>query len=146
MPALGLTQGQIAIGTTKYSGIYDLGIPGAAGQRIVHTPSLSTVFPTKEMGHLPGVLSGRLRRLTGANLIAFIAAVRTGTSERKVSFLIGGTECYVYTYSGDIDAPVCTHTNGLPTASDRLYEVGFSFPLSRSKVYNASDDTVLWGS
>jgi len=54
-----------------------------------------------------------------------------------------GAEHYVYAYSGDITSLTCINPHRPVT---RYYEIGFTFPMSRSGVYVASTDTVLWGS
>lgn len=144
MAAVGLVWGEIGIGASVYGGLQEFGYPTAEGMRIVHLTSLSTVFPTKEAGHQQPAVSG-VMRMTAANIAAFIADVRAGTSERKVSFLMGDVECYGYAKSGDITGNKCLNFEARGAAT-RVHEVSFSFPLTRSKLYKASDDSVLWGS
>lgn len=143
MGALGLQWGEIAIGSNVYGGLVELDYPAPAGLRVIHQVSKSTVFPTKELGHLPLTLSGTMR-LTAQHVAAFIADVRAQTDERKINFLLGSTECYVYAKSGDITSHKCVD-QATPGESPRIHDVSFSFPLTRSKVYRASDDAVLWG-
>jgi hypothetical protein len=145
MAALNITQGQLGITTTKYDHLCELDIPVPQMQRIVVSPPNSTTFPTKEMGYTPTTLSGKFNKLSGTEVTTLIAVIATGTAERKITFMLGGVECYGYAYSGNPGTRVCVNSTGLPTASDRQYELSFSFPLSRSKIYKASDDSTLWG-
>jgi hypothetical protein len=103
---------------------------------------MSTVFPTKELGHVQPVISG-VMQVTQAKVAVFIADVRAGTIERKISFLLGDEECYGYAKSGDITDNKCL--NFKSRGGMRIYSIAFSFPLTRSQVYRASDDMVLWG-
>ncbi len=146
MAAIGITQGQLGITTTKYDHLCELNIPEAKGLRITHVVANSTMFPTKELGHLPSMLSGKFNKLSGTEVMTLMGVIRTGTSERRITFMLGGDEMYVYSYSGDVSSPVCVNSSGLPTAADRQYGLSFSFPLSRSGVYLASSDAVQWGS
>lgn len=137
-----LRWGEIGIGSSLYGGLQDLTYPTAAGLRIMHATALSTRFPVKELGHLPSAISGVLH-MTAPRIPAFIADVRAGGSERKVRFLHGSTECYVYARSGDVTANRCLNFRAREAV--RVHEVAFTFPLTRTMVYRASDDAVLWG-
>lgn len=143
MAALGLTFGEIGLGTTKYGSLRALELPNAEAWQMVHEVSGSTMFPTKDLGHKSAVVSGVLL-ITAASVAAFVADVRaTTTAERRLSFMVGAEECYVYVYAGSIASPACVNPYGTGT---RQYEISWSFRTSRSKVYKASDDSVLWES
>lgn len=142
MGAIGLVEGELGMTSTRYAGLRSLEFPAQARSRIVHVTSLSTYFPTKELGYVPSTLAGTML-ITAASVDEFISAVLTGSAERKISFMWGGVEHYVKAYSGDITSLTCINPYGTAT---RLYEIGFSFPLSRSQVYVGSSDAVLWGS
>lgn len=60
MAALGLVYGQLGIAGTVYSDLTELTPPAAEGQRMTHVTSLSSVFPTKELGHIPATISGEI--------------------------------------------------------------------------------------
>jgi len=142
MAALGIVAGELGISSTKYTALQTLSFPAQGRQRLQHVCSLSTSFPTKELGYVPASLSGvMLRPATGVD--TFVAAVLTGTGERRISFLFEGAEVYVYAWSGDITE--ITYLKPWDTGNSPC-RVGFSFPLSRSQLYKASDDSVLWGS
>lgn len=142
MAALNLTFGQLGIGTTAYGDLREFSPPAITRQRMQHVTSNSTVFPTKELGYLPMTVAG-VMSITAASVDEFVIAVATGSAERKISWMLGATEVYGYAYSGDSGPALeCVNPYGSQT---RIYLVPFSFTLSRSKVYKASDDSVLWG-
>lgn len=140
MGALGLTFGQIGIGTTAYSGVQKLQLPPLQKNYLQHVTSASTTFPTKNLGYTPSAVSGTML-ITATSVDEFVTAVCAGT-ETKISFMLGAVEHYVYGY-GTIDSIDCINPYGSVT---RQYLVGFRFQLSRSKVYISSSDAVLWGS
>lgn len=141
MGLVGISWDEIAIGSTQYGSLRALDLPAAMGLRVVHQVPNSTVFPVKEMGHRPGALSGTLL-LTATSVGGFVADVRTGTSERKISFMLGAIEYYIYSYAGDINRIKCLNPGRNVT---RQYDVSFSFPMSRSIIYKGADDSTLWG-
>lgn len=144
MAVMGLEWGEIGIGSTAYGGVIELSYPTALGMRIVDVAPKTTSFYVKEMGHLGSTVSGIIS-MVAANVPAFIATVRTGTSERKISWLHGSEEQYGYAYSGDVTEDKCVNYGARGNAT-RIHEVSFVFPLARSMVYKASDNSVLWGS
>jgi len=81
MGAIGLVEGELGIGTTRYSGLRSISFPAQARQRIQHVCSNSTTFPTKDMGYVPASLSGTML-IVGASVDEFVAAVLSGASER----------------------------------------------------------------
>ncbi len=143
MGAIGLTEGQVGIGSTAYSALRAITLPPFTRNRIVHVTANSTTFPVKSLGHVPGTVSGTML-ITGASVDEFVTAAHGATTETKFSFMWAGAEHYVYVSGGgDITALTCLNPYGTAT---RQYEVGFSFQLSRSKLYKSSDDSVVWGS
>jgi hypothetical protein len=141
MAAIGLTWGQIALGTNVYDGVRALTPPALQKNRLQHVVASSVTFPTKDAGYLPGVLSGTLL-LSETDVDDFIADVALGSTERRISWMLGAVEVYCYAFSGDTSSPNCRNPYGSFT---RYYEVSFEFQLSRSAVYVASDDSVLYG-
>lgn len=144
MGALGLAKGQFAIGANVYTNIREISLPEAKGQRIVHQASNVTTFPVKELGYLGAEVGGVAQLTAGtlAALAAFIADVRNGTAERKISWWFGDVEVYSYAWSGDVGAPTCYTAFGTVASK---YRIPFTFQLSRSRVYKASDDSIQWG-
>jgi len=140
--AIGITEFQLGIGATIYSSLVSIELPAPAAARIQHVCSNVTFWPTKSLGYVPATLAGEMF-ITGASVDEFVTAVLTGSAERKISFHFANAEHYVYAYSGDVTS--IDRITRFKT-SPHKYTVSFSFPLSRSKVYKASDDSVLWGS
>jgi len=141
MAALGLNWGEVAFGTTVYTTVRELELPKTRRARIIHSVSKSTKFPSKDLGFRSETIEG-VMKVTGANLATFVTDLLDASAERKISFVIGTTEAYVYAYGGDLGRI----KNMTPYGSvSRVYEVDWSFPLSRSIVYKASDDSTLWG-
>jgi hypothetical protein len=138
---LGLSYGQMGIGATTYSNVRAFEFPPAVGIRMQHLAPKTTSIPTLELGHAPTSLAGTIK-LTAADVDGFIVAVRTGTAERRISFVIGATEAYGFAYSGDLTAIRCINRYGTAT---REYDVSFLFPLSRPTIYRGADDVVLYG-
>lgn len=139
MATLGVTFGQIGIASTKYGDLREFHLPPLQRNYLQHVTSASTTFPTKNLGYVPSTLSG-VMQITAASVDEFVTAVTAGT-ETKVSFLLGATEYCVYGY-GTIDSIECINVYGSAT---RTYLVGFSFTLSRSKVYVAATGATFWG-
>jgi hypothetical protein len=147
MGEVGITTSQIAIDGVAYSGLRAIQYPLLTGNRVVWTAPNSTSFPILEMKHQPTALSG-VNLLTATDVDNFIIAVSAGSAERKISFMWGvGTssadaEVYGYAYSGDVTGQSCYTPYGSGT---RYYHVAWTFPLSRTQLYLAADDTVLVG-
>lgn len=83
-------------------------------------------------------------QVAGSAVATCIADILSVSSERKLSWLEGGTEVYVYAKGGAVTSCV-PKIEALAGSSDH-YLVGFSFGSTRTKLYKASDDTTLWGS
>ena len=141
MSEIGLTFGQLGIGSTAYGDLREFTPPAVQKNIIQHIVPSSTSFPTKDAGYVPGVVSG-VMQITALSVDEFIVALATGSAERKISWLHGAVEVYGYAYSGHMTEMKCMNPYGSVT---RLYRVGFAIPLSRSIVYTASTDVALWG-
>lgn len=143
MAVMGLKEGEIGIGATAYGGVIEFTYPAALGMRIVDVAPKTTSFYVKEMGHLGSQVSGVIS-MVADNVDAFIAIVEAGTSERKISWLRGDEEQYGYAYSGDVTDDTCVNYGARGAA--KIHHLSFVFPLSRSIIYRASDDTAKRGS
>jgi hypothetical protein len=141
---LGLRWGELGIGSTIYAGLKEIEYPTVQGVRLAHVASLCTYYPTLELGHMQPAVGG-VMQITGANVTAFVQAVRDGSVERRISFIMDDEECYGLAQSGDITANRCINYNARGQVT-RIHQVTFSFPLTRSIIYQASDDSVMWGS
>lgn len=139
---MALSWGQFSLGANTYSDVLAQGDPEPRKRRIVHEAPDVTVFPTKDTGYQPAEFDVTLKVAEGS-VDDFIADVLTGSAEREIHWMIGATEVYSYTYSGDVRSVKCLQPHG--TVTTRYYAVHAVFPLSRSKVYKNSDDSVLWG-
>lgn len=142
MAALGLVAGQMALGTTVYSGVRDQLSITALNAAIEHDPSLSTLKPRKELGTKAPAVSGTIR-VASAGLVAFVSAVTGTRTERKLSFVLGGSEVYVYVQAGSVTAITTLARGGVAAG---YHDVGFVFRAHKTGVYLATTDAVLWGS
>lgn len=140
---LSLTYGQFAIGTTKYTLSQEFILPAPGRLEVCHLVSYSTTFPTSVIGYDRPSCSPTFKVL-GSALTTLIADILGSDTERRLSWVQGGVEVYVLAKGGKVtsQAPFSVYHGA---ATDK-YLVSASFGLTRSKLYKASDDTVLWGS
>jgi hypothetical protein len=141
MAALGLTQGHFAIGTTDWGQVragswID---PEPTRDEIWHAVPLSTIKPHKDLGPKQ-ITAGGLLLCTSANVDTFKAAVMATTAKR-FSWHNGTQELYLKVYSGQITRSSILVMNAVTC----VFEVTFEFTSYDTRLYKASDDSVLWG-
>ncbi len=141
MAALGLTYGQFAIGTNIYTlfetFVSPVPLPVEFGAEVPD----STVFPVEVIGYSRGTASGTII-VTGTNLVSAQSDICGSNTERKLSWVQGGSEVYTYAKAGQ--QSIRTRVPNRGGASD-YYLVDFTFQTTRSPLYLASDDSILWG-
>ncbi len=144
MAALGLTYGQLAIGANIYKLKFEFTLPAPSRAQLTIVPPRATTYPTTTLGYDPMVVSGQIEVLGSALVAAVSDILGSVDTERKISFLYGGTEHYIYAMGGVVthQTPFAAQFGG--TAHNWL--VGFSLSATRSGLYKASDDSVVWGS
>jgi len=153
----GIVKGQFAliiVGTSAsyYGGYYGASFPGCglldwseptpARNRMWHLPWGVTTFPVYSSGYVQTHLAGTIR-LPGIMSETFVADVLNNASERRFYWLSPAGERYMYVQDGDITSEIVE--NPLDDVTKRLATIGFDFACTRSQLYKASDDSIVWG-
>lgn len=142
MAPLGLTYGYLGVGTNTYHLKDEFTPPAVLPWEVVAECPDSVVVPIENMGYVRPVIAGKLQVL-GSAVDATVTDILSPAAERKISFMQCGEERYIKAKGGSVTAwgPKAA---GHSLSTDYFY-VWFSFSGSRTAVYLASDDSILWG-
>ena len=125
--------------TDPVSGLMESMAPESSRTIITHETPLSTVWPQKDLGPIPATLVGEIL-LYETSVHAFISDVANATAERKLYWVDSGVEVYAYVRSGTAQRKIFAEGY-----SSRWQLVTFTFIATRTPVYRASDDVIMWG-
>ncbi len=142
-----LAREAIKLGSTTYgsvsadpvSGLAQSLMPPIERITIQHECPLALTWPQTDLGPIPPTISGALLLYETA-VHAFLADVSNGAAERKLYWVDSGVEVYAWVRSGT--AVRSRWGEGL---SAQWQWVVFTFVATKTAVYKASDDSVLWG-
>lgn len=144
-----LSREQIRLGSNVYgnaaaspvSGLEQSPKPSIERTTIVHEVPLSVYWPQKDLGPRPPEIQGRLL-LPESSVHGFMADASGGsTGERKLYWVDSGVEVYAYVRS----AKTLSRTRLGEGGAEGAQWVSFSFVSTRTAVYRASDNAILWG-
>jgi hypothetical protein len=122
-----------------FSGLEESILPDSERTVIQHEVPLSVYWPVKDLGPIPPSIRGRILLYETA-VHAFIADVGSAAAERKFYWTDSGVEVYAWVRSGSANRE--RWADGL---ASYWQWVTFEFVSTRTAVYRASDDAVLWG-
>ena len=140
MGALGLTRGRVGLGTNVYANLMGGLPPARTRSEIVHAVSASKVKPVKDLG-TDAVEISVILLVSSSGLPALWADLEV-TSSRKFSFLLGDALEVYYFVNGAKNVSLSQHYPGEATY---WYEVSATFTAGDTRLYKASDDSVLLG-
>jgi hypothetical protein len=142
-----LAREAIKLGSTTYgdhtatpvSGLQQSVMPPMNRTIIQHECPLALSWPQKDLGPIPPTITGTILLYETA-VHAFLADVAVGTAERKLYWVDSGVEVYAWVRSG-----VAQRVRWGEGFSSQWQWVTFTFIATKTAVYKASDDSVLWG-
>ena len=142
MGVVGCVRGEFAIGAAVVGrpkvGTWRDPMPGR--KELWHDVSNSLVIPHKDLGPEKITVGGVLLR-TSATADTFKNAVLE-TTAKKFSWHDGTVEKYIKVYNGRITSSERIVMKSTGTVYE---EIGFEFTSYDTRLYKASDDSVLWG-